>query len=810
MRFNIKRVAKFAGIFLLLLVIAGAIAWFGFLRPDPPPISAEDRTKIFLMPLPSELTLGKDIFRIQTGFDVAFTGMETPRIKKAVNRFTGQLQQRLGTSFESKKDGTLLLSFLNKSSEYPSGEEDESYTLSIKRNKIELTAPMELGILHGLETLSQLVVIEEENYHFPTIEIKDNPHYPWRGLMIDVSRHWIPKEVILRNLDAMAAVKMNVLHLHLTDHQGFRMESKTFPRLHEMGSNGDYFTQDDMKEIIRYAADRGIRVVPEFDLPGHSASWFLGHPELASGPGPYILQTSFGGEAIMDPTKESTYEFLDAFFGEMATLFPDNYVHIGGDEAAATHWNENPEIQKFMEQKGIDDNQALQGYFNERVQKILKKYGKTMLGWDEIQDGNLPKEEIAIQAWRNHKSLWKAAQEGSKGILSSGYYLDHKQSAHFHYKVDPEVIQGAVTIDIDSIHWKSYHNHMAMNDMKMESDLYLFGEGPEHTGIMNFMGNSFGFTDGVFADDVLTFTHEAQFGTLNYELKTKADSLVGETNISVFTINIKGKQTGGSEMPNGVPLPKFEKIEPLTLDQLKNILGGEACMWTELADANTLESRIWPRAATIAEKLWSPKELTEDSDDMYRRLMVMDDYLEELGTQHKNGGQRIIKNMVETKYQNPLKILVEVLQEDKLFNRMSIYDSLPNVATPLNRIVDAARPESYVAYQFGKNVDAWLETSDATLKSELLKQLKTWQVNHQKLLPAFEKNERLKEVEPHSLHLSKLANLGLQAFNNPSRLQENTERDTLFQASRKAYGGTLMNIVDPIQKLTNNTKQRTN
>ena len=462
-----------------------------------------------------------------------------------------------------------------------------------------------------------------------------------------------------------------------------------------------------------------------------------------------------------------------------------------------------------MKQNGIEDNHALQGYFNERLQKILKKHGKIMLGWDEIQDGNLPKEEIAIQAWRNHKSLWKAAREGSKGILSSGYYLDHKQSADFHYAVDPELIQGAVTIDIDSIHWKSFHNQKAMNDMKMESDLYLFGEGPNYTGIMSFMGDSFGFTDGVIEDGVLTFSHEAQFGTLNYELKTKADYLTGESSISVFTINIKGKQTGGSEMPNGIPLPKFEKIEPLTPKESANILGGEACMWTELADANTLESRIWPRAATIAEKLWSPKVLTDNSEDIYRRLLVMDDFLEKLGTHHKKGGRMIIENMVEEKYREPLKILVDVLQEDKLFNRMSIYDSLPNVNTPLNRIVDAARPESYVAYQFGKDVDAWLETSDETLKSKLLEQLELWQANHEKLATAFEEVERLKEVEPHSKHLSRLAVLGLTVLQAPSNLSKGSRPDSLFASAGKAYGGTLMNLVGPVQRLhrTRNTTQ---
>ncbi len=803
-KINVKRFLKwFLGI-VILLILGAAIAWFGFLKPKPPPISNKDRASVTVMPLPSKLDLGNDRFRIDSNFEIQFSKMETPRMKKALARFSSRLESRLGKSLGSQKNKTLLLNCQQEANQYPNDREDESYTLTIEPNKIDISAPTEWGILHGLETLLQLAVQEDGEWYFPEVEVMDQPRFTWRGLMIDVSRHWIPKEVILRNLDAMATVKMNVLHLHLTDHQGFRMESKTYPRLHEMGSDGNYFSQEEMEEIVAYASERGIRVVPEFDLPGHSASWFVGYPELASAPGPFELQTGWIGDAIMNPAKEDTYTFLDEFFGEMATFFPDPYMHIGGDEAVATHWDKNPEIQAFMKQNGIEDNHELQSYFNQRLHEILKKYGKTMLGWDEIQDGNLPKEEIAIQAWRNHKSLWRAAKEGSKGILSTGYYLDHKQSADFHYAVEPEVIKGAVTIDIDSIHWKSFHNDMALNDMKMESDLYLFGKGPNHTGIMNFMGDSFSFTDGVIENGVLTFSHEAQFGTLNYELEKKADSLNGEGMISVFSIQIKGKQTGGSEMPDGTPLPKFEKIEPLTPEQAANILGGEACMWTELANATTLESRIWPRAATIAEKLWTPKVLTDNTDDMYRRLMVMDDYLETLGTHHKKGMQTIIENMVSEKYYDPLKTLVDVLQEDKLFNRISIYDSVPNVNTPLNRIVDAARPESYVAYQFGKDVDAWLETSDEDIKSKLTEQLKNWQDNHQKLMPAFEEVELLKEVEPHSHHLSQLATLGLTALGNPSDPKPGIQQDSLFVAAGKAYGGTLMNMMSPFQKLIQN------
>ena len=168
--------------------------------------------------------------------------------------------------------------------------------------------------------------------------------------------------------------------------------------------------------MLEYAADRGIRVVPEFDVPGHTTAWFVGHPELASSPGPYQLDTAMLGiQPAMDPTRDEVYEFLDLFLGEMAGLFPDMYLHTGGDEVVPTQWNENPDIQKYMEEHGLEDPHALQAHFNKRLQKIVAGHGKIMTGW----------EEIAVQTWRDHGSLWESARQNTEAILSAGYYLDH-------------------------------------------------------------------------------------------------------------------------------------------------------------------------------------------------------------------------------------------------------------------------------------------------------------------------------------------------------------------------------------------------
>ena len=312
--------------------------------------------------------------------------------------------------------------------------EDESYELTITDSGAKLTAPTSLGALRGLQTFLQLVQITPAGFAAPAVTIKDQPRFPWRGTLIDVSRHFIPVDVLKRNLDGMAAVKMNVLHWHLSDDQGFRAESKVFPKLTGMGSDGMFYTQAEMRDVIAYAHDRGIRVMPEFDIPGHSRSWFLGYPELASGPGPYTLED---GDPIMDPTRESTYKFLEKFIAEMAKLFPDAYFHIGGDEVDGKQWDANPKIQEFMHAHSMKNKQDLQAYFNQRLQKIVARNHKTMVGWDEILHPDLPKT-IVVHSWRGQKSLAEAAKQGYSGLLSYGYYLDLMWPASQHYAVDPD------------------------------------------------------------------------------------------------------------------------------------------------------------------------------------------------------------------------------------------------------------------------------------------------------------------------------------------------------------------------------------
>jgi hexosaminidase len=258
----------------------------------------------------------------------------------------------------------------------------------------------------------------------------------------------MPVEVIKRQLDGMEAVKLNVLHWHLSDDQGFRVESRKFPRLQGQASDGQYYTQEQIKDVIAYARDRGIRVIPEFDVPGHTTSWLVAYPDLGSDRGPYTISRHFGvHDAVMDPTRDHTYHFVDDFVGEMSRLFPDRYFHIGGDEVNGKSWEANRKIRQFKRKHHFKNGHDLQAFFNQRLQKVVKSHGKIMVGWDEILRGDLP-QDVVVQSWRGQQSLADAARQGYHGLLSFGYYLDLMQPASQHYSIDP-LGNGAAALSVE-------------------------------------------------------------------------------------------------------------------------------------------------------------------------------------------------------------------------------------------------------------------------------------------------------------------------------------------------------------------------
>lgn len=436
--------------YVYLLVLAIGFQWNAY---------SQDSKKLGLMPWPQEVKMTKSKFIINADFSIELT-KSSERTKLATTRFLRRLSGRTGVflneGFAKTKTKTSKPSLEIRFERIGKLglNEDESYQLEVHEEKMTLTAATDIGVVYALETLLQLIENNERHYYFQGVEIKDFPRFTWRGLMLDVARHFQPLSVLKRNLDAMSAVKMNVFHWHLTDDQGFRIESKTHPKLHELGSDGLYYTQEQIKEVVKYASDRGIRVIPEIDVPGHATAILTAYPEIASKEGVYEIERYSGiFNPTLDPTNEKTYEILADVFGELAVLFPDTYVHIGGDENEGKHWDENLKIQKFKKENDLKTNHDLQTYFNIRLEEILKKNGKSVMGWEEIMTDKMPTTAL-IHSWKGvnegveaGSSLVKAAKRGYQTVLSNGYYIDLMQPVSEHYLVDPMPANNLLTND---------------------------------------------------------------------------------------------------------------------------------------------------------------------------------------------------------------------------------------------------------------------------------------------------------------------------------------------------------------------------
>ncbi len=427
-----------------------------------------------LMPLPANYTLTEQKLEINSLFNIEIVGAADTSIYREASRFFQRLSERTGIFFKSwivtsknKINTKGLLIKIKSKGEIVLGM-DESYQLNVGQEQITIDANETVGAIRALETLLQLITSDEKGYYFKGIIVRDQPRFPWRGLLISQPYHFMPMDVIKRTLDAMAAVKMNVLHFYISDDQGYRIESKVYPRLHQVASEGLYFTHEQVREMIEYAHQRGIRIVPEIDVPGHSTAMIYAYPHLASVDRDYALQDHWGVfDPTLDPTKASTYSFLDSLLTEVASLFPDQYFHIGGDENTGRDWKRNPAIQAFMKENGFKSTLALQNYFNRKIQAILQRNRKIAIGWDEVLmkevnakeakqyflDGQYNKlietdvpKDMVIQSWRGIEALLSSAKNGYKSILSKGYYIDLVQPASYHYLTDPIPFRNEVII----------------------------------------------------------------------------------------------------------------------------------------------------------------------------------------------------------------------------------------------------------------------------------------------------------------------------------------------------------------------------
>ena len=391
--------------------------------------------ELHLMPLPRSIQAGQGSLDLSRNFRASLPDQHDARLQASFDRFLARLDRQCGNIRRMQHDAAatapavLAIQVAGPGEAIQSVNEDESYKLTVTPQSATLSAATDVGAMRGFQTLLQLVDMQNGACHLPAVTIDDAPRFPWRGLLLDVVRHFEPVEEVERTLDGMEVAKLNVFHWHLSDDQGFRAESKKFPKLTELASNGQYYTQDQLREVVAYARARGIRVIPEFDMPGHSTSEVVAYPEIGSGEDVKGLQLTYSmPHAELDPSNEKTYKFIDAFVGEMAEIFPDAYYHIGGDETEGKAWLANPKIKAFMDKKGFKTTAELQTYFNQKLLPILQKHHKKMIGWDEVLTPGLPKD-VMIQSWRGLESLSAAAVQGYTGILSTPYYLDHQKTS---------------------------------------------------------------------------------------------------------------------------------------------------------------------------------------------------------------------------------------------------------------------------------------------------------------------------------------------------------------------------------------------
>jgi hexosaminidase len=619
-----------------------------------------------LMPWPQEITIGNSQFVIQPNFTIAIPENSSERVTNATTKFLRRLSGRTGVFINEG------FAFETSFVENPSVEifyeregkleinEDESYQLQVTASKITITTITDLGVVHALETLLQLTTTTTSNYNFPEVIIYDFPRFTWRGLMIDVARHFEPVDVLKRNLDAMAAVKMNVFHWHLTDDQGFRIESKTHPELHELGSDGMYYTQEQIKDVVQYAGNLGIRVVPEVDVPGHATAILTAFPEIGSKDTIFTLERNSGiFDATLDPTNEKTYEILGDLFGEMAALFPDEYVHIGGDENEGKHWDESEHIQAFMKANGIETNHDLQTYFNIKLEVILRGYGKKVMGWEEIMTDKMPTTAL-IHSWRGVNegvagggSLVTAAKLGFNTVLSNGYYIDLMYPVSEHYLVDP--------------------------------------------------------------------------------------------------------------MP---------KNNDLTLEEKARILGGEATMWSELVTPLTIDSRIWPRTAAIAERFWSSGDVT-DLESMYKRLEYVSFTLEELGITHIRNRNVILRNITNYQDVSSLDVLVKVCEPLKGYTR-NAGGTEYKTFSPFALFADACNVDAPDSFLFQTALENYFQKQDEKTTANLTAFFNKWITGYESF-KTLNESPILKEIQPIYKNLSEISTAFKKVLENTSMTSEHLQ-----------------------------------
>ena len=426
--------------------------------------SQSNKSIVSIIPVPGYVQPGEGNFMINKTAVIELTTNDTDSrrvadfLSKKLSVATGFVMPVKLVTTESNVSGNISMKIV-----LDPALGNEGYKLLVNSNAVFLSANKPAGLFYGMQTLMQLLPKEIESkievsnskWTIPCVTITDSPRFGWRALMVDVSRHFFTKDQIKTFIDNMVKYKYNLLHLHLTDDHGWRIEIKSLPNLTKVGAwrairegawgntkahdtsepktYGGFFTQDDIKEIVKYAKDRFVSILPEIDVPGHSMAAIASYPELSCTPGTYAVNA---GEEFMEwgknenralidnnlcPANEKVYEFLDKVFAEVAQLFPFEYIHMGGDEAAKNFWGKSEAVKGLMQKEGLKNMNEVQSYFVKRVEKIIQSKGKKLIGWDEILEGGLA-PEATVMSWRGMNGGIEAAKQGHKVVMAPKDY----------------------------------------------------------------------------------------------------------------------------------------------------------------------------------------------------------------------------------------------------------------------------------------------------------------------------------------------------------------------------------------------------
>ncbi|WP_434745305.1 beta-N-acetylhexosaminidase [Candidatus Pantoea rara] len=688
----------------------------------------------------------------------------------------------------------------------PLPDSDERYQLQVNGDGVLLTAHSRFGAMRGMETLLQLIQNGEQGTTIPYVTIHDHPRFPWRGVLIDTARHFMPVETLKRQIDGIAAARMNVFHWHLTDDQGWRFASSHYPQLQQKASDGNYYSQQQMREIVKYATDRGVRVVPELDIPGHASALAVAMPELISAPGPWQIERGWGVfKPLLDPSNEQVYQVIDTLVGEMAAIFPDPWLHIGGDEVDPTQWNDSPTIQQFMREHGLKDAHALQAYFNQRVEKILEAHQRQMMGWDEIAHPTLPRS-ILIQSWQGQDALSALAKENTRGILSTGFYLDQPQPASYHYRneVTPRGLNGQDRLGPGDQAQSWSFTMPRLKGSPVKGSFTLIQGEPGWRGFIDFDGKARRMVSQInwLSTQQVQFSVDSWMGPFQPVVTLQQQSLKGY----VLVGNVRYPTSGQRLMqpPVGIApvLPTPEQVQ-------QNLLGGEAALWAENINSQIIDTKLWPRVFVVAERLWSAENVT-NMESMYSRLSAMDRWSTvSVGTlQHAQTEQQMMR-LASGHDIAPLRVLAEVLEPAQYYTRQHLKFQAGhyNYNEPLNRLADVLPAESEAVRLLEQQVAVLIaDRNNAAAASTVRAPLQRWQANTTAVMPVINGSAMLKPLAHSVQQIEVLSAMGIALVNAYVRNQafgasEVAEMHATLDAAAEVQDETVIALVRPLEAL---------